>query len=301
MAERLAPERAPEQSLSRPEPQRGGRRRWPAWLALGTAGVLVLGAITVLVGHLLLVDRSARGVRASALVPDGQPARVLVVLARPGQEVGLAGTLEALDRAGATVSVLSLTRGEAQAPLVGQSPGARGDLRAEELADAATQVGVDSVATGSLPDGGLLEADEAAVTAVISGAIAAFRPAILIAVDDLTGTDTDSQVVARYAVGAAQGPDAGVTRVWSLTRAPREADLAAALGAPRAASLPRADVAIDVGDSAVLKGSVLAAHGTQSPDLAARTYPYADRLPAWAYFRFLDREEFALAWGEPLP
>ena len=131
MAERLAPERAPEQSLSRPEPQRGGRRRWPAWLALGTAGVLVLGAITVLVGHLLLVDRSARGVRASALVPDGQPARVLVVLARPGQEVGLAGTLEALDRAGATVSVLSLTRGEAQAPLVGESAGARGDLRAE--------------------------------------------------------------------------------------------------------------------------------------------------------------------------
>ena len=55
-----------------------------------------------------------------------------------------------------------------------------------------------------------------------------------------------------------------------------------------------------IDDHTAVKGEVLLAHGTQSPDLVRATYPYADRVPAWAYFRFWDREYFALAWGQPL-
>ena len=85
-----------------------------------------------------------------------------------------------------------------------------------------------------------------------------------------------------------------------MTRGDREASWNERLRAPIGDGFPDAQVSIRIDDHTAIKGEVLTAHGTQSPDLVRGTYPYADQIPAWAYFRFWDREYFALAWGTPL-
>ncbi len=302
MAERLAPERAPVTVLSTPERPRGSRSRWARRLL-----ALVVAAATLMVGalvlaHFLVVDRGARQLRASALIPEGVETSVLVVVARPGQEVLMAGTLRALDEAGARVSLLALTSGEAQPPDLQATTDGIGPLRMGEFAAAAERLGVESATAGALPDGELVTQDPSVISAPIVAAIEAVQPAIILTVADATGEDTDTQVVAAQVLDAARAEGSLVTRVWTVTRGQREADWLALLGGPAAHGevLPHPEVSIHVDRFAAERGDVLAIHGTQSPDLVAATYPYADRIPAWAYFRFLDREYFDLTWGEPL-
>lgn len=303
MAERLAPERAPLRITSKPERPRRKRSRWGGRVVAALVALLVVTGLAVVLAHFLVVDRGARQVRASALIPEGLPANVLVVLARPGQEVPMAGTLRALDEAGARVSLLALTSGEAQPPDLQATTEGIGALRAQELAVAAEHLGVESAVAGNLPDGGLVTADPDVVRDRITSAIGAAAPSVILTVSDTTGTDTDAQTVAALVLEAARAPGSGVARVWAVTRGEREVDLLSRLADPVAEPglLPDRTVSVPVPGHAVVRGEVLSAHGTRSPDLAAATYPYADRVPAWAYFRFLDHEYFHLAWGEPLP
>jgi LmbE family N-acetylglucosaminyl deacetylase len=301
MAERLAPEHVPLRTDFRPERPRGRRRRRARRItgAVLAAAVLLVGTVFTL--HFLSIHRSASEIRATGLIPAEMPADVLVVLARPGQEVAMAGTLAALDEAGVQVHVLSLTSGETQAPRIDEGEDRIGGIRADELATSGDVLGVESVTVGDHPDGGLLAADPAAVAASIEAAIEDVRPSVILTVADLTGEDGDSQAVASYAMNAAGAEDSGVGRVWTVTRGDREVSWNAAVADPIAGDdRPEPQVAIRIEDQAAEKGQALRAHGTQSPDLVQATYPYADRVPAWAYFRFWDREYFTLLWGEPL-
>ena len=302
MAERLAPEAAPLVITSRPERPRGRSRRV---LRRTVGAVLALGVVaagSVVTLQVLGVDRQAQTVRAAGLIPTGMPASALVVLARPGQEVPMAGTLAALDAAGVRVSVLSLTQGEAQAPDLRSASADLGAIRADELAHAGDLLGVDSTTTAAFDDGGIMAAEPGEVTGAISRAIEAAEASVVLTVADLSGADADSQAAASYALAAAQHSDSGVARVWTVTRGEREVswgDRIADMGMD-VAQLPEAEVAVRIDAQTAVKGQALRAHGTQSPNLARTSYPYADRLPAWAYFRFWDREYFALAWGQEL-
>lgn len=299
MAERLAPEHVQLRITSRPERPRGraGRRARRILATLLALALLVAGAVVTL--HFLAVPRSAQDVRATALIPEEMRARVLVLLARPGQEATMAGTLAALDDAGVEVHVLSLTRGEQQPPTI--EPSERvGKIRSDELAAAGDVLGIEGITVAEFADGELLAADPTEVTATIAEAISAVEPSMILTVSDITGQDTDSQAVATYALDAAGAGGSGVGRVWTVTRADREISWNALLGEQVAAAAPEATVAVRIEEQGADKGRVLQAHGTQYPDLVARTYPYSDRIPAWAYFRFWDREYFALTWGQPL-
>ena len=123
---------------------------------------------------------------------------------------------------------------------------------------------------------------------------------MVLTVSDTTGTDSDSQAVAAYTLAAAQAEGSGVARVWTVTRGDREVSWNALVRAPIGDRVPEPQVSVRIDDRTAVKGEVLLVHGTQSPDLVRATYPYADRIPAWAYFRFWDREYFALTWGQPL-
>jgi LmbE family N-acetylglucosaminyl deacetylase len=251
--------------------------------------------------HFLALQRSAQEVRATALVPPDMPANVLVVLAHPGQELAMAGTLASLDEAGAQVHVLSLTSGEAQPPVLDSAEDRVADLRADELAASGDLLDVEGITVADYADGMLLAADPDEVTATIADVIDEVGPSIVLTVSDLTGQDPDSQAVAAYVLAAAQQEEEStVARVWTVTRGDREVEWNALVAEPIAVDQPEAEVAVRIEDQAAIKGRVLLAHGTQSPDLVAATYPYADRIPAWAYFRFWDREYFALAWGQPI-
>ena len=262
--------------------------------------MVLLAAGTVATLHFLAIHRSAQEIRATALVPPDMAANVLVVIARPGQELPLAGTLAALDDAGATVSVLSLTDGATQPPVLDFAKDSIGDVRSDELAASADLLGVDRVTTAAYADGTLLAADPDEVTATIAAEIKEVAPSIILTVGDTTGTDTDSQAVAAYALTAAQAKGSRIGRVWTVTRGDREVSWNALAKAPIGDRVPEPQVSVRIDDQTTVKGEVLLAHGTQSPDLVRSTYPYADRVPAWAYFRFWDREYFALAWGQPL-
>ena len=85
VAERLAPVPADLLISSRPERPRGRTGRWTRRLlgTLVTLALVVGGTVATL--HFLAIHRSAQEIRATARVPPELPARVLVVLARPGQ------------------------------------------------------------------------------------------------------------------------------------------------------------------------------------------------------------------------
>ncbi len=299
MAERLAPDRSLGLVVSRPERLRrspfGWTRRtirWLFWLASATL-------LAVVLAHFVVTRTPAPDVAAARLIPTGMPARALVVLARPGQEVPMAGTLAALDASGVQVRLLTMTRGEAQEPR--DFPGT--DLaaaRAAEAQRAGLALGVDETTSMDTPDGHLLDADPATLRAQLQEAVADFRPSILIAATDLRGGDTDSQVVAGTSVQVAQESGSGIGRVWAVTRSQPERTWLLRSAPTVTEAAPDPTVAVRIVDMASFKDRALAAHGTMSPALAGRTYPLADRLPAWAYFRFWDREYFALTWGQPV-
>ncbi len=299
MAERLAPEQLPLRVTSRPEQVRVRKHRALRRTVLVLLAAVVAVAAGLVTLRLLAVDRQAEDIRPTALVPPDMPATVLVVLARPGQELTMAGTLAALDEAGATVSLLSLTRGESQPPDLSSAQVRLASLRAQELQASADVLGVDRVRTAAFADGSLIRLDPARVTDRISEEIAAVSPSTLLTVSDVTGEDSDSQAVAAYALAAAQQPDSTVARIWTVTRGAREVSWNERLARPVGERLPAPQVSVRIGGHAAAKGDALLAHGTQSPDLAASTYPYSDRVPSWAYYRFWDREYFALAWGTP--
>jgi LmbE family N-acetylglucosaminyl deacetylase len=299
MAERLAPEPVQIRVTSTPERPRGRRRRWVRRLVAAVVVLALVLAAAVATLRFLAVDRSARGTRAAALVPAGMPARVLVLLARPGQELSMAGTLAALDEAGVHVTLLPLTNGEKQTPAVASARRLAG-IRADELARSADLLGVDALLDAQMADGTVLAAQPARVTARIARAIEEAQPSVLLTVADGSGRDGDSTAAAAYAVAAAAA-GSGVARVWTVTRGAREVRWHGVLGSPLAAlGQPQPHVAVRVGHHWAPKGQALLAHGSQSPELLRAVYPMADRIPAWAYFWFWDREYFALAWGEPV-
>ncbi|HYN56086.1 MAG TPA: PIG-L family deacetylase [Motilibacterales bacterium] len=300
MAERLAPEQTPLRVTSRPERARGRTRRLGRRLVALVLSVALLAAGTVATLHFLAIHRSAQELRATALIPPEMAANVLVVLARPGQELPLAGTLAALDEGGATVAVLSLTDGAGQPPELEFAEDGIGEVRSDELASSGDLLGVDRVTTAAYTDGELLAAPPAEVTATITAEIAEVAPSVILTVGDTTGTDTDSQAVAAYVLTAAQAKGSGVGRVWTVTRGDREVSWNALAKAPIGDRVPAPLVSVRIDDRSTVKGEVLGTHGTQSPDLVRATYPYADQIPPWAYFRFWDREYFALTWGQPL-
>lgn len=300
MAERVVQVALQERVLSRPERPAGRTRRYGRRLWAGlTTGSLFVG-MSVVTAHYLMVDQRAEPVRAASLVPTGAPARVLVLVAHPGDEVPLAGTLKQLDAAGAKVALLSLTRGEARPPALPQfTAGQLAKARSDELLRAGEELGVDKVTVERNPDGQLMTAAEQAL-AQVNDAISKFAPAVVLVAGGERADDADAAGAVTLAVNAAQAPGSTVARVWQVTRGAREAAWTGKIAGPvNPAEVPTADVSVAITDAAVAKSAVIRMHGTQNPDLAA-SYPGVGHIPAQAYFRFFDREYFHLAWGEPL-
>ena len=93
---------------------------------------------------------------------------VLAVVAHPDDEtLAMGGLLAGLARRGAQVDVLCLTSGEAALRHLGIEVQALADRRERELRRAARRLGVRSVVTARLPDGGLADVPGTALDAVL--------------------------------------------------------------------------------------------------------------------------------------
>jgi len=128
---------------------------------------------------------------------------VLVVTARPGQESeSLGGMVYAFRRAGASLNLLSLTRGEAS-PLNVTQHARLEAVRPWELQLAAAVLGISSVTVAGFPDGGLDRYPVAELSGRIHDAIRWHSADLLLVVDPEPG-DFDSAAVATAACAAAR-------------------------------------------------------------------------------------------------
>lgn len=137
---------------------------------------------------------------------------VLAVTARPGTESeDLGGLLYAFRRAGATLSLLCLTRGEGGTR---NAAAARLEaIRPWELQLACSVLGVFDLTVASYPDGGLYRQPMAELTDRISRAVRQHRPDLLLIIAPEAGDRDDYTVAvaARAAAARAGVPVAGHT------------------------------------------------------------------------------------------
>jgi N-acetylglucosamine malate deacetylase 2 len=127
---------------------------------------------------------------------------VLAVTARPGVESGaLGGLLYAFGKAGARLSLLSLSRGEASAFNSTNTP--LEAVRPWELQLASWLLGISSVAVADYPDGELHNCPLPDLRTRIGRAIAEYTPDLILVVDP-AGDPDDAQVA--QAVCLAAGP-----------------------------------------------------------------------------------------------
>jgi N-acetylglucosamine malate deacetylase 2 len=127
---------------------------------------------------------------------------VLAVTSRPGVEsTALGGLLYAFGQAGARVTLLSLTRGEASP--VNSTSSRLEAVRPWELQLASWLLGISSVAVADYPDGRLSSCPMPDLTERVRRAIAEYDPDLILVLDPAAG-DPDDAYVAR-AVSLAAG------------------------------------------------------------------------------------------------
>jgi N-acetylglucosamine malate deacetylase 2 len=193
------------------------------------------------------------GIRAvpAAAAERLPPARkVLAVIARPGQESAeLGALLYAFGRRGASLALLSLTRGEASALNSTCEP--LETVRPWELQVAAGLLGISSIRVSDYPDGGLRLEPLPALIERVRNVIREHSPDLLLVVDPAASGDPDDARVAQAACLAAQPADVPVAaRTSSVARGARLIELGADAAIGRAIQL-----------------SAVAAHASQSADL----------------------------------
>jgi GlcNAc-PI de-N-acetylase len=129
--------------------------------------------------------------------PDSRPARatvsakwpgrvnVLAIITRPGQESAeLGALLYALSHAGATLTLLTMSRGEASR--ANSTAELLETIRPRELQIAAAVLGVTSVAVGDCPDGRLAALPPCQLTERVARAILAAEADLLLVLDPAT-------------------------------------------------------------------------------------------------------------------
>lgn len=207
---------------------------------------------------------------ARAPIPNSLPSavRVLAVTARPVQEsADLGGLLYAFRRAGASLSLLCLTRGEAAAWNAG---GTRLEAaRPWEVQMAAAILGIRQVAVASYRDGGLHHYRTSDLAERIQRAVGEYSADLVFVIAPETGDIADS-AVARAATAAALR--AGVP-VAARTR-------------PDVSGAWTVDLGQDTEAARAIQKSAAAAHTTQAdvlPELIGRI----DRLGSAEALRWL--------------
>jgi N-acetylglucosamine malate deacetylase 2 len=200
--------------------------------------------------------------------PLPEARRVLAVTARPGQEsADLGGLVYAFRRAGASLGLLCLTRGEAS-PL--NSACARLEaVRPWELQLAASVLGISWVAIASYPDGGLRRQPAAELAGRVRRAIRQHAPDLLLVPDPMGGGPDDTAVAAAAVAAARHAGVPVVARTWHGARGAWMVDLGGETATARA-----------------IQKSAAAAHESQSGALPRLTRRL-DQLGGQEHLRWL--------------
>ena len=237
------------------------------------------------------------------LFASGAPRRVMAIWAHPDDEITSAGTLSALTSAGADLTLIYLTAGEA-ARDTGYSREDLAKVRREEAKAAGALLGASHVEVLNFPDSGLATTDPAAAKAAIAGLIERFQPGVIVSFDEKVGFygHPDHVQTGRWVRDVVDAGAPSVTRLYQATLPKALISLALKLvqafrdnyPADPARGLPSATLAFPIAAQARTKRLLLDVHKSQAK-IIADVQPYYDRVPAWLYYRLFDREYFTLA------
>jgi N-acetylglucosamine malate deacetylase 2 len=210
--------------------------------------------------------------------PLPRAGHVLAVTARPGQEsADLGRLLYAFRRRGASVALLTLTRGEAS-PLNSTCERLE-NIRPWELQVAAGLLGISSLMVADYADGKLNRYHAAELTERVRRAIRAHAADLLLVIDpagadpagaDPDGADPDGAAVARAVASAAE--QAGVPALARMPRVGR--------------SGWHVDLGADAAAARAVQRSALAAHASQA-EAQPRTQRRIDRQDDREQLRWL--------------
>ena len=244
--------------------------------------------------------------KAADLFAPGAPRVAMAVWAHPDDEITSAGTLAAVARSGAKVTLVYLTHGEG-AHFTGFTADQLYRMRPEEAKAAGHALGIEDVVVLDYGDSKLPVADAAKAKGDLKALIAARRPSTIISFDDRIGyyghadhAQTGRWVEELVREGASD-PSYPVRRLYQATLPSPMMALArkyiAAFGnhypSDPTKGLPPPTVAVPIADQASAKRAVLDAHRSQVK-VIDDVQPYGRKLPAWLYYRLFDREYFAL-------
>jgi LmbE family N-acetylglucosaminyl deacetylase len=226
--------------------------------------------------HLMTTATATTSPRAAGPAAGGSLPRavsVLAVIARPGQEsADLGGLLYAFRRAGASLSLLCLTRGETSPQ--NSASGRLEAVRPWELQLAATVLGVRELTVASYRDGELHRYPAAELAGRIHRAICLHSADMLLVIAPEDGDQGDTAVARAAAAAAAQ---AGVPAV-ARTR-------------PGMTGAWTVDLGADAATARAIQKSAAAAHTSQSAALPAlvRRLDLADGREALRWLLFPQR------------
>lgn len=244
--------------------------------------------------------------RADTLLAPGAPAVVMAVWAHPDDEITSAGALARMARAGAKVTIVWLTHGEA-AHHTGYTAAQLYAMRPREAQASARALGADAVVL-DYGDGRLRRADGARAQADLLALILRLRPSTVVSFDERVGFygHPDHVQAGRWTaeVVRAHAADPGfpVRRLYQATLPSPVVVLARRYikafrdhyPSDPAQGLPAPTVAVPIASEAAAKRAVLDAHLSQAK-VIDDVQPYGRKLPAWLYYRLFDREYFARA------
>ena len=270
-------------------------------------GVAIVLLVVLLLGARAYVNDGDVPVVESLLPPGAERRHLMAIFPHPDDEISMAGTLRQHDRLGVETSLIVLTPGE-KGPTGGLVPQERlGETRTAEVRASARILGVDHVEVLSYPDREVPDVDPAQVKAAIRAMIQRHRPAVLVTYDDRIGLyghrdhratgalvrevfvedrgDPAFPVQRLYMVTLSRGMLAAALRISPTfrTQYPRDPDQ----------QLPAPDVAVRSTPHGAAKYAAMDAHATQR-DVLGSLQPFHHLLPSWLYYRWLDREYFAL-------
>lgn len=271
------------------------------------AGVAVLLLVVALLAARAYVNDGEVPVVESLVPPGAERRHLMAIFPHPDDEISMAGTLRQHDALGVETSLIVLTPGE-KGPTGGLVPRERlGETRTAEVRASARVLGVDHVEVFAYPDREVSDVDPAPVKATIRAMIQRYRPAVLVTYDDRIGLygHRDHRgtgvLVREVFVEDRDDPAFPVERLYMVTLSRGMLDVALRISPtfrtqyPRdpAKQLPAPDVAVRITAHGAAKYEAIAAHATQR-ELLAALQPYHHLMPSWLYYRWLDREYFAL-------
>lgn len=237
------------------------------------------------------------------LFASGAPRRIMAIWAHPDDEITSAGALAALTGAGADLTLVYLTAGEA-ARDTGYSREELAIVRREEAKAAGALLGARHVEVLDFPDSGLTTTAPAVAKAAIAGLIDRFQPGVIVSFDEQVGFygHPDHVQTGRWVREVVNEGAPSVTRLYQATLPKALVTLALKLvqafrdnyPTDPARGLPPATLAFPIARQAKTKRRLLDVHKSQAK-IIADVQPYYDRVPAWLYYRLLDREYFTLA------